>query len=372
MVSNPSMTFFRVGNGNFGMIQVGDTNIVVDINGTKTELGADGKTPLEMLRPFLPEEGGTLSLDVLCITHGDLDHCGGFAEFKEEMDAGRLVVGEIWHPNYDRTLVSEELPDDYLSLHEEILRRREVGTDAYGDVEIPLTAWDDEENGFVVIEKPDGFAMRVLSPYIKDEGDTDWDVNDVSLVLNLEIEGLSILFPGDSSAKTWQERIIPYTLSKDGMRDWAEADFLIASHHGSYSFFGENRDEVREADPYPDNYEALDHVEPEHLLVLAEKRFPTSRDESGQQPPHYSAYKWYHKWFRDNRGVSEDDEHPEQFKYTADGHIRLEHGDDGWELVDDWSPDDDGGGNGDGGGDDGGRGFRYRPGPTRRSGDEYA
>lgn len=177
-MSSPSITFFQVGNGNFSLIQVGDANIVVDINGTKTELGEEGKTPLEMLRPFLPEEDGTLRL---------------------------------------------------------------------------------------------GFSMRVLSPYIKDEGDTDWDVNDVSLVLNLEIEGLSILYPGDSSAKTWQERVIPYTLNKDGMGDWAEADFLLASHHGSYSFFGENRDEVREAYPSPDNYEALDYVEPDHLLVLAER-----------------------------------------------------------------------------------------------------
>lgn len=354
------------------MIQLGDTNIVVDTNGTKEELGEESKTPLEMLSPFLPEESGALHLDVLCVTHGDEDHCGGFTELKEEIDEGRLVIGEIWHPNYDRTLVSDDLPDDFLDLHDEILRRREVDTDEYGDAEIPLTAWEDEEDAFVAMEKPDGFSIKVLSPYIKDEGDSDWDVNDVSLVLNLEIKGLNILFPGDSSAKTWRERIIPYTLSKEDMEGWAEAEFLVASHHGSYSFFGEDRDAVREADPYPDNYEALDFIEPEHLIVLAEKHFPTSRDKSGQLPPHYAAYKWYHEWFQDNREVSEDDKHPEEFIYTADGHIRLEHGDDGWELVDDWSPDDDGGGNGGGSGDDGAKGFRYRPGPTRRRGDEYA
>lgn len=373
-MSHPSVTFFQVGNGNFTLIQVGDANIVVDINGTKEEESEEGKTPLGMLQPLLPEEDGALQLDVLCITHGDVDHCGGFAEFQEEMDEGRLIIGEIWHPNYDRTLVTEEedLPEDYLKLHEEVMRRREAEGGEYGDVEVALTARNTEEDAFVAVEKPDSFFMKVLSPYIKDEGDIDWDVNDVSLVLNLEIKGLSILFPGDSSAKTWQERIIPYTLRKDEMGDWAEADFLIASHHGSYSFFGEDRDEVREADPHPDNYEALDYVEPDCLIVLSEKRFPITRDESGKKPPHYAAYKWYHKWFRDNRGVSEEDTHPEQFKYTADGHIRLEYGDDGWEWVGDWSPDDDGGGNGGGGGDDGGKGFRYRPGPTRRREDEYA
>ncbi len=133
-MSDPSITFFQVGNGNFTLISVDDINIVVDINGTEE------KTSLEMLRPFLPEEDGTLRLDVLCITHGDLDHCGGFAEFKEEIDEGRLVVGEIWHPNYDRTLVSDDLPDDYLALYDEIMRRREIQGDEYGDVEVPLTA----------------------------------------------------------------------------------------------------------------------------------------------------------------------------------------------------------------------------------------
>ena len=98
--------------------------------------------------------------------------------------------------------------------------------------------------------------------------------------------------------------------------------------------------------------------------MLAEARFPTSRDQSGDTPPHYSAYKWYHKWFRENRGVSEDDKHPDEFKYTADSHIRLEHGNDGWNWVDDWSP-DDGGGNG-------GKGFVYRGGETRRGGGRYA
>lgn len=361
-MSDPSITFFRVGNGNFTLIKTDDVNIVIDLKGTEE------KTSLEVLRPFLPEENGVLRLDVLCVTHGDQDHCGGFAEFKEEMDEGKLIVGEIWHPNYDRTLVTEEkdLPEDYLKLHEEIMRRRGVEGNEYGDVEVPLTAWDDEGAAFVAVPKPDEFSMKVLSPYIKDEGDRDWDVNDVSLVLNLEVLELSILFPGDSSAKTWQERIIPYTLSKEEMRDWAEAIILVASHHGSYSFFGEDRDAVREADPYPDNYEALDKIGPDLLLVSAERRFPTSRDQSGQQPPHYGAYKWYHKWYRENHGVAEDDKHPDRFKYSADGHLRLEHGDDGWNWIDDWSPPDD-----DGGGDVG-KGFRYRSGPTRRAGSGYA
>jgi beta-lactamase superfamily II metal-dependent hydrolase len=346
------------------LLQLDGVSIVVDINGTKDELGATGKTSLEILRPFLPAENGTLRLDVLCVTHGDRDHCGGFAEFKEEIDKGSLIVGEIWHPNYDRTEreAVSALPKDYLALRTEILRRRRGGNSGYGDVEIPLTAWQDETAAFDAVRCPDGFAMKVLSPYRKDKGDEDWQVNDVSLVLNIQVYGLSILHPGDSSAKTWRERVIPYTLKKQGMTDWAKADCLIASHHGSYTFFGEDHEAVLNANPYPYNYDALHYVDPDVLLVLAKEHFPEN-DEKGGLPPHYAAYKWYRTWFRENRGESEDNDYAGRFKYTADGHIRLERGDDGWGFNDGWAPDDGGGG---------GKGFRWRPEPTRRGGDEYA
>ena len=368
-VGERSITFFQVGNGNSTLLKIDDLTIVLDLHGT------DDKSSLELLKPFLPKRNGKLHLDVLCISHGDKDHCGGFPDLKKEMDEGRLTIGSIWHPNYNRVKIEgkKDLPEDYLALHEEILRRRKVKNPGYGDLEVPLTAWDDESVAFKGLTLPTDFLVRCLSPYVKDEGDTDWDVNDISLVLNVEVSGLSILFPGDSGGAIWQERIIPYTLNDKDRADWAEADMLVASHHGSFSFFGTDREAVRDADPYPDNYGALDYIKPGLLIVSAGSRFPNSRDKSGDQPPHYAAWKWYHKWFRDNHDVKEDDKHPECFKYTADGHLRLEHDGTQWNWNTGWSPDD-------GGGYDGNNknesaksvGFIYKGGETKRGGDHYA
>jgi len=358
-----NITFFSVGNGNCCLLRVDEMAIVFDLNGT------ENKTSWELLKPLLPErDDGKRHLDVLCISHGDRDHCGGFVDFVEEMQGDRLVIGSIWHPNYDRTKVDDksDLPEDYLALHQEILRRQAVQNPSYGDMEVPLTAWDDEAHAFEGLDLPEDLTLRVLSPYVKDEGDVDWDVNEISLVLRMIVSGLSILFPGDSGSEIWQERIFPHTLSDDDKKDWAKATLSLASHHGSFTFFGKDREEdVLNADPAPENYEALDYIEPEVLIVSACSRFPTSGDESGDQPPHYAAWKWYHKWFRDNRGVSADDKHPDCFKYTADGHLRLELGYDGWEWKDDWSPPE-------GGGRAKELGFIPRGGETRRGGGRYA
>lgn len=369
------ITFIPVGNSNFCFISIDGMSIVLDLGCTKD------KSSFSLLKALLkPDKNGVRYLDVLCVSHGDTDHCRGFAEFKKAMDDGTLIIGSIWHPDYDRSEVQDtEDLTDYCALHEEIERRKKVKQPGYGDIQVALTAWDDESIAFQGLTIPDNVSLKVLNPYLKDD-EEDMNVNESSLVINLCISELSILYMGDAGYEAWQERIIPHTLTPQAKREWAQADILVNAHHGSFSFFGKTRDEVREADPYPDNYEALDYISPAFMITSASTYFPTSRDQSGDQPPHYAAWKWYHKWFCDNRNIDETDKHPACWKYTADGYIRLEYGDDGWEWLDDWSPDDDG--------DDGGsevqsfsymnsaahqpKGFSYMGGPTKRGGRHYA
>ncbi len=333
-----NITFYQVRNGNCCFIEVDGFKMIFDLYGTEE------KSSYTLLKDRLRKnQNGTFELDVLCISHGDQDHCGGFSEFAEEMKAGNLVIGSIWHPNFDRTKVADEkdLPTDYLDLHEEIMRRRKIDNQEYGDIEVPLTAWDENEAAFKGLNPPENLTVRVLSPYLKDDENGDLDVNNMSLVINTTISGLSVLFPGDSGSKIWRERIFPHTLKTEERKDWAKSIICIASHHGSYTFFGENREDVLNADPYPDNYRALDSIHPKYLVVSSDEKFPTSKNKSGANPPHYAAWKWYHKWFRKNHGVEESDKHPVQFKYTADGHIRLEYNGSQWEFKNDWTPDDD-------------------------------
>jgi len=356
-----SVSFFQVNNGNCSLVCVDEMRLIFDLKGTENQ------TSWDLLKNYLPQKDGKRILDVLCISHGEKDHCGGFSEWKEKIDNDELIIGSIWHQDYDRTKFEDikDLPEDYLALQKEINRRRQLGSDVFGEIEIPLKGRDDENVAFKGLQIPQNVAIKVLNPHDNDAGSPDWDKNDLSLVINLEISDLTILFSGDSGAKAWQERILPNILEKNSTKDWARSILLIASHHGSFTFFGRSREEVRDSIDPPENYESLEYIKPQNLIISANSRFPLSGDQSGEQPPHYAAWKWYHKWFIENNEVQEEEKHPEQFKYTADGHLRIELGDDGWQWTDDWSPDDDG--------DNGQKkGFIYRGGVTDRGGSEYA
>ena len=92
MAPSRSISLFQVGCGNCTLICVDDLRLVFDLH------GADGRSSFQVIKPYLREQDGIRYLDVLCLSHGDQDHCEGFAEFKEEMDAGRLVVAQFGIP----------------------------------------------------------------------------------------------------------------------------------------------------------------------------------------------------------------------------------------------------------------------------------
>ncbi|MFA7315909.1 MAG: hypothetical protein WC059_03875 [Candidatus Paceibacterota bacterium] len=62
------------------------------------------------------------------------------------------------------------------------------------------------------------------------------DPNSQSIVLHVDHNGSSLLLAGDTSASTWRDYIIPE------LGDAVKSLVLYASHHGSFSFFNEDRD----------------------------------------------------------------------------------------------------------------------------------
>lgn len=327
-----SITHFQVGNGNCSMIQADNFLMIIDLYSHQ-----DGTSSYELLKPFFRKRDGKDCIDVLCISHGDGDHCGGFDEFKEQIDSGELVIGAIWHQGYDRG-DDESLPTGYKKLRKEIQRREKITRPKFGDLLQEPKAKDTEQDLSNGITFPDNFEINVLSPFEGDNENSSYDHNDLSLVLNILFEDQQTLFAADSSSKYWQDKIIPELLDVKGYRNCAKAQDLIASHHGSYTFFGKDRDEVREAEDGPDNYGALDKINPAKLIISAKDKFPLNGDSSGELPPHYAARKWYHKWFVENRGVKEDEKHPDAFYYTSEGDIRFEHENGEWSEIndDDW------------------------------------
>lgn len=332
---NYSITHFSVGNGNCSVIKSDDFVMMVDLN--KTE---DKDSSYDLLKPYFRQKDGKDTIDVLYITHGDEDHCLGFKKFREEIDKGKLVIGSIWHQGFDREKNHDPkkdaaLPEDYLELNKEIKRRQKVSDPKFGDIEKALKAKDDNTDAFDGLDEPENFTVRVISPLKKDNEDCGYNHNDLSLIIKFEIEGKTILYTGDAHGKYWQERIIPEVLDISKYSDWAQAEILEVGHHGSFDFFGEDRDKVR-TDDEPDNYGALDRINPDDLILSAEDKFPTNGDSKRDLPPHYAAWKWYHKWFRDNHDVKENDKHPDQFKYTSEGNVRLEFDGKKWKWIKNW------------------------------------
>lgn len=326
---------FPVGNGNCSVIELEDFVMVIDLN--KTE---EAESTYEMLKPyFRKNDVNQYILDVLCITHGDQDHCCGFQKLKEEIEAENLIIGSIWHQGYDRTFINrqKDLSTDYLKLRKEIKRRESIENPIFGEyVKQPKTGNKANEL-FETNDLPAELELTVISPLEGDNETSVYNHNDLSIVINFNIDGIKMLYVGDSTSKYWQGRIFPDFLNKKDNESKAQTQVLISSHHGSYTFFGNDRDTVRDAKPFPENYGAMDSISPSKMIISSQDKFPL-RDRKRDRPPHYAARKWYYKWFVDNRNVNVDTERPTQFKYTADGCIRLKKSetDIGWE----WAKDD--------------------------------
>ncbi len=137
---------------------------------------------------------GVRSLDVLVLSHGDLDHVGGTVSVLEELPVDTIFSGEPWRSQED--------------LAPGIRRQLETAE--------PCRAgqhwrWDGVD--FRILHPPESFATR--------------NANDLSCVLLVEVGGRRVLLPGDISRRV--ERRLAGTWSG------APVSVLLASHHGSNS-----------------------------------------------------------------------------------------------------------------------------------------
>lgn len=139
---------------------------------------------------------GKRGLDILAITHGDLDHIGGARSILEEIE-----VGELWLPR-EKNVFVQELCDEAERRH---IPWRSV------DSETEPIVWGDMT--LTVLHPP---ASKDL-PYRKS--------NNRSLVLRVEENGFRALLTGDIEASA------EHDLVRRGVD--LRADLLKVPHHGS-------------------------------------------------------------------------------------------------------------------------------------------
>lgn len=114
------------------------------------------------------------------------------------------------------------------------------------------------------------------------------------IVLLICYAGRKMLLTGDSGWQAWQEKIVPNFRDEDV--NYQDTDILIASHHGSKSFFTEK-------DPF--EQEDIDEAYIEHIQAIAPKITLiscASEDYGGYHLPNKTAISIYKK-YTDNAQV---------------------------------------------------------------------
>ncbi len=177
--------------------------------------------------------------------HPHEDHVSGL---KSLVDAG-FVFDEIWesgHPLSDEDAKDNPAYEDYLSVIEEYEEK--------GKVKKPKSAsgkWREDFHGADVYCLGPSKHLNAA-----DADDTSREaIHNRCLILRIATDEMTVLLPGDSAVRQWKDRIVPYY-----DKGLLEADVLVASHHGSRTFFKRDKDD----DPYE---EAIEAIDPDYTLI---------------------------------------------------------------------------------------------------------
>lgn len=270
--------------------------------------------------------GGKKRLDYLIITHAHDDHIRGLKDLIDRYD-----VREIWAPRYE---TDESLGEKFDEFKEAMKN--------HPNVVVPKGS----RSPFAHLGENDQVTVRCFSPpgYIDvevslTEQEQRDKVHEYCGVFKFDYEGVSVMFAGDSDLKCWQ-RIIGYYENVPDENDITVVDSTVlhATHHGSYTFFKDSKDDEVWLD-------GLEVIDPEAVVVSVGA-------ENKHDHPHDDAMKAYRDHVGEANVHTTEDEGTIVLEVTGERQWNLRP--DGGEFCDayGWNDDEDdggGGGNGRGG-----------------------
>lgn len=191
--------FIDVGQGNMILIKIPNNKIIInDCNITEENE--------ERVLEYVENQIGSSEIDIFINSHRDSDHMRGIKKLKD-----KFGIKEIWDSGVPGTTTDSTEYRQYMNL------RREIGKEVS-----PKKFWTFGD-----------CKLRVMNGK-----NSDFDnANDQSLVVKLEYHGNGIMLPGDSSYKSWKDFVLPNYYNSS-----IKSTILLASHHGSDSFFDDPED----------------------------------------------------------------------------------------------------------------------------------
>ncbi len=194
-------------------------------------------------------------IDVFVNSHRDEDHYRGLKKVNS-----KFPIQSIWDSGQTGATTQSEDYQYYMGLRR---RLKEKSTDNL-KVLVPTDKPVATVNGAEI------FCFASEESFIPqfDNGSTIFEAatkiqHTNCIVLKIKYGGTSFLLTGDSDYKSWKEKIIPnYEYS-------VNSEILIASHHGSRSFFTDEANDTIDVEKNPDTtyLDALDYILPDITLI---------------------------------------------------------------------------------------------------------
>lgn len=260
--------FLNVGQGNMVVAIFPDKQVMVyDCNITED----NEDSVFAYLDKIMPKYG----IDVFVNSHREADHMRGIKKLHKIYPIDTLwdsgVSGNTDTPEYE----------EYMDFRRNVTTQ-EVGSNQH---------WKNKPN------------VKILNGKREDISDT----NAQSIVIHINNNGASILLAGDTDAKVWKDYIMPESASK------VSSSILLASHHGSITFFDDPRDEK--------NYYTshIERISPVMSII--------SVGDNPHGHPDKKALELYEKYSKGS------DKGNKVFRTDVNGNMKLELNDNGnWTL----------------------------------------
>lgn len=322
--------YYPVGNGDNTLITLADdTTILVDCNIRKSAAGTVDPSQFDVkadLLRSLKKRGKMPYVDAFILTHGDEDHCRGFAQNFYQGDPGKygppnekseeILIEEIWFSPMAIESSTNEEEEKFkkevnrrLALH----KRKDPSRHNSGN-RIVIVGYDGKEKleGLeelrvvpgAVVTKINGkdqklFSIFIHAPFKEQLQSAEKDKNFTSIVFQARFKdqesdsvfSCCVMFGGDADHFAW--KLIGDKTKKTGndsiqrALDW---DIFLAPHHCSWTFFNST---PYEDNPKPQN-SSLDILSKhrKNARIIASCKEIINNDDN---PPSYKAYQEYAK-----------------------------------------------------------------------------
>lgn len=237
--------------------------------------GKDEIEVVKMLQDLFEDEG---KLSVYINTHPHKDHLAGIQSIYDN-----IGIDEVWHSNHKPSGSDDSSYQELKYVLKKIGKQNEFHLKGTNSLNTVQTVDEIKK-----VKKLGNVDFQVLSPATFVCEDIESEESDETRrkriheqcgVIKFTYKGISVLMTGDSDKKAWQENITDYYYEN------LPSDFLSSSHHGSRSFFKENKE---------DEDVFLKHIKkiaPKYTIISAPKQ-----SESKHDHPHDEALEIYKEY----------------------------------------------------------------------------